>query len=222
MAEKTWIETLISKASEIFHIVLTILGIAIVLLGLAGGVTYNKWLPIPDLNWRLAVCGLGVLVMCVGLYLTYAASNVSVPNPKDHKVSIDSPEKNDRVEAFIDVRGTINGDVPRGYKLWVRINKDGSMWPMRECSISQDRDKWEAFECEIGGKVGDKRGISVNFAGSDGRVLIKYLRQAMERHNSLRDELVRATGKPSSSYTPPLTEGTNDIIECHRVTVERV
>jgi hypothetical protein len=60
MAESDWKSTLISKSTDVFYIIVTILGIAIVLVAILGGVAYKNAIPPMDALTRgvLGVFGL--------------------------------------------------------------------------------------------------------------------------------------------------------------------
>ena len=221
MAEQDWKATFVSKAQENFYIVLTILGIIIVVLAIVGGIGYNGWFPVADLYTRLILGVCGVVVVGLGLYFKKTTANTEAPKSAEYVVVIMYPQPGGKVQKA-DVVGTIKKPPPLGFKLWVfRVYGDGSIWPLRECRIKPSGDEWEAKDCDIGGQKGDKRELSVNLVGPDGAALIKYVHAAMGRHNLIRDELERATGKRDIPYSPLITERTRDMVECQRVSVER-
>ena len=221
MAEQDWKSTLITKLPDIFHFVLTILGIALVVLGIAKGVGYRSWLPVTDLSSRLALGVFGILVIALGLYLKGSGSESALPKASDYDVKILSPRSGDKVRDP-HVRGTIKKAIPRDYSLWVfRVYSDAGIWPLRECRINPTGDEWEANSCDIGGVTGDRRAFSVNLVGPDGLALIEYMYEAMERHNQVRAELEKNGLGTNAPYSPTLRKKTRDMLECSRVDVER-
>lgn len=224
MADKGWVTTFIEKLPEIFHIVLTILGILLVVLAIAKGVGYKNWLPIPDLYSRVVLAVFGILIIALGLYLKRTGSESVLAKASDYDVKIISPRTGDKVRTC-DVRGTIKRSLPRDHRLWVfRVYNDGRVWPLRECRISSSGDEWEAKGCDIGGVTRDhNKAFSVNLVGPDGLALITYMYRAMAKHNQVRAELERhGLATAETPYAPTLKTQTRDILECSRVDVEPI
>jgi hypothetical protein len=49
-------KTVVEKLLDSFPTLVTVLGVALIVLGLTGGVTYNTWLPIPDMGQTQHSC----------------------------------------------------------------------------------------------------------------------------------------------------------------------
>ena len=61
----------------------------------------------------------------------------------------------------------------------------------------------------------------MNLVGPDGLTLIKYMYEAMERHNRVRAELEKDGQVTNARISPTLQKKTRDMLECVRVNVER-
>jgi len=212
-SESKW--TVIAKLLESFHIIVTILGIAIVLIAILGGVAYKTLIPPIDIAPRCILGVFGLAVVVLGLYLMRSSPGTRLPNAKDFGVVILQPQRGDRVTS-VDVRGTIKKKPPTGYTLWVfRVYDDQRFWHCRQCVINEAGDEWTANGCGIGGRGGDSREFSVNLVGPDGSALLSYVDSVTNRFNDLRNN-----GK-IDSYPPRIWARTRDMIECKRVAVVR-
>lgn len=215
MADSDWKATLISKLPDVFHIVVTILGIAIVLLAILGGVAFKNAIPPMELIPRCILGAFGLVVVALGLYLMNRSPGTALPTAKDYGVAILQPRMGDRV-TNVDVRGTIKKALPKGYTLWVfRVYDDQHFWHCRQCVINEAGDEWTAKGCDIGGRGGDSREFSVNLVGPDGSALLTYVDSVTNRFNDLRKD------RKIDSYPPRIWARTRDMIECKRVAVVR-
>jgi len=59
-------KTIAEKLLDSFPTLVTVVGAALIVLGLTGGVTYNAWLPIPDMAGRVAAAILGCVIASAG------------------------------------------------------------------------------------------------------------------------------------------------------------
>jgi len=224
-AEQGWVATVLARLPELFHIFLAFLGVAIVVDAASGGFTYKDLtLPVTDPTSRIALAAFGVLVLGLGLYLRKSGQSTeqSLPNAKDYGIKITSPPPNERLDK-VDVKGEITKSLPGGFTLWVfRVYDDKRFYPLRECVIDEKATTWEAPNCDVGGKKGDKRFLSVNIVGRDGLALISYVREAAERFRPIRDELAAKSGRADVPYLPAPLARTRDIVQCDSVKVERI
>lgn len=226
--ERGWFATLLARLPELFHILLAVLGIAIVFDAASGGFKYRDLiLLVTDPTSRIALAAFGLLVLGLGLYLTKSSQRQDLPKAEDYGIKITSPSPNQRLTT-VDIKGEIKKSLPDGFVLWVfRVSDDGRFYPVRKCVIDEKESAWEAPNCDVGGKTGSKRTFSVNIVGKDGLALISYVREVSQTFRPIRDEVVACrersqSGKADVPYLPSIEPpGTRDIVPCHSVRVER-
>jgi hypothetical protein len=213
-------EEIVSKLIDSFPALLTVLGVVLVLLGLAGGVSYNQWFPISELEARVAAVVAGTILLGLGFFSW--RTRVIVPKAQSYGIEIDYPKDGDRVD-IVDVRGRIKKPLPEKYTLRVLRIYPGSdsFVPMGEARVEIGKSTWVAEQCNIGGRTGDRRSIGVYLVGPDGVVLLNYFDKAVRIHRRVMDQLKDASGKESTEYLPNIERGTTDMIPCARVSVSR-
>ncbi|HEY6141450.1 MAG TPA: hypothetical protein VI670_27145 [Thermoanaerobaculia bacterium] len=200
---------------------LIVVGTGLLILGLAGGVTYGNWLPIGEPFARLAAGSVGLALITVGIWLSIANASGNMPNASRYGIEITQPRTGDSV-AKIAVRGTIKKPtLPRGFSLHVFRHYPGKdeFVPMSNARIDKQAKTWESGVCDIGGKPGEPRDIAVCLVGPAGKVLLDYYKIAAEKHRDAGKELEKL-GQPGS-WAPPIQATTPDMIECARVAVRR-
>jgi hypothetical protein len=210
---------IISKLIDAVPVVLILLGVILLTLGLAGGVTYQSWLPIPDLTARI-VAGVTGVLMC-GLGVFQGSKSTGIPNAAKFGIKITYPVEGEKVERT-SVRGTIKRQIPKDYVLKVlRVYTDHGFVPVGEAIISLEKGTWEAHGCHVGGKPGEPRWLAACLVGPGGMALFDYHQRAALAHNPVRDRLQDLTKKEEMSL-PTIKKKTPDIIECDRVGVWRI
>lgn len=211
--------TLISKLLDSLPTLLVVLGVALIVLGLAGGVTYNAWLPISDVPGRAGAGIAGIVIGGIGLYLSNPSKGTRVTSSA-YRVRITHPRDGDEVD-IVDVRGTITKAPPEGYGLRVFRIYPGSdrMTPIGIANIDLEKGTWEAQHCHAGGKSGDKRAIAVFLVGPSGAALIDYHNEAAQVHKKTLQQL-RDKGL-EGDFLPAIGSRTLDMFECHRVPIKR-
>lgn len=132
-------------------LVLILLGTVVVVIGLAGGVTYKSWLDIKELWARLGTCLLGVMLLIVGV-LRSGGTWQSDLDKERYGITIEYPQPGADVSE-VDVQGNIKRRLPVGYTLRVfRIFLDSSSFvPVGIAQIDYRRGTWIARGCNIGG-----------------------------------------------------------------------
>ena len=83
-----------------------------------------------------------------------------------------------------------------------------------------DQETWQAEQCYIGGKAGDKRYIGVYLVGPGGTALLDYYTKASREHKKLMKQLQDLTDE-EAKYLPLIEKYTPDMVECARVGVTR-
>jgi hypothetical protein len=149
-------EEIVSKLIDSVPALLTLLGVVLILLGLAGGVSYNQWFPISELEARVAAVVAGTILIGLGFFSW--RTHVIVPKARSYGIDIDQPKDGDRVD-IVDVRGRIRNPLPEGYTLRVLRIYPGSesFVPIGEARVEIGKGAWEAERCNIGGRTGDRR-----------------------------------------------------------------
>jgi hypothetical protein len=213
--------TIAEKLLDSFPTLLAVGGIALVLLGLAGGVAYNNFLPIPDTAGRLAagVAGSILLTIGVALYLISQSKRSQRPDISKHGIKITTPHEQDEINT-VDVRGIIKAPLPDGYSLRIFRIYLGSerMTPIGKATIDNAAGVWVAENCNAGGKTGDKRFIAAFLVGAAGVALIDYHNDAARVHRKTLDQL-RAANGTEGDFLPALPVSQPDMFECYRVPI---
>ena len=215
-------KTIAEKLLDSFPTLIAVLGIALVVLGLAGGITYSAWLPIPDAAGRLAAGILGVFILTIGVFL-YHTSQSKKPVRLDltkYGIKITHPRDGDEVE-IVDVRGIIKYPLPEGYSLRMFRIYPGSerMTPIGRATLDMNAGTWLADNCHAGGKSGEKRSIAAFIVGPAGTSLIEYHNDAARTHRKTMDQLRQTSGN-EGEYLPAIPTNTPDMLEVHRVPVK--
>jgi len=215
-------EEFLSKLIDSVPVLLIILGAALLALGLAGGVTYSQWFPIPEMGARIGAGVAGIVVFALGV--SHAKTHVFLPQAKipqaeKYGIKIDYPTEG--IVDIVAVGGSLSKPLPEGFTLKVfRIypTSPESYIPIADARMLEGG-KWRAERCDIGGRRGDERSIGVYLVGPNGAALIDYYTLARRLRRST-DEVLKAIGK-EGSYLPPIEKRTLDMIECGRVPLER-
>ena len=214
-------KTIVEKLLDSFPTLLAVGGIALVVLGFAGGISYNGFLPIPDAAGRLGAAGAGAVLLLIGVVLHQSSQVKRSPKPdlSKHGIKITVPREGDEVD-IVDVRGVIKGALPDGYSLRVFRIYPGSerMTPIGKATVDASAGAWVADHCHAGGKTGDKRSIGVFLIGAAGTALIEYHNDAARVHRKTMEQLRVATGS-EGDFLPALPANVPDMFECHRVAV---
>jgi len=218
MAEDTKTE-IASKLLDSVPTLVVILGAILLILGLAGGVTYNDWLPLSERYARILAGLVGVVLIGIGIYQS-SRSSTNIPKPRKYGIKITSPAEGDHVDQLT-VRGLIKKELPTGYVLKVlRFYPNNGYVPLVDAVVSIDKGTWEASGCSTGGNPGDTRYFTAHLVGPGGIELLSYYRTASNKHNAMRDRLMKLT-KTNEEYLPLITGQTPDMVECARVRVYR-
>ena len=215
---------LFSKLIERIPVLLILLGVILFGLGLAGGVTYGGWFPIPDFVARIVAAAAGVIVFAAGWWrLDNRQTHGAVPKAKNCGIKIDSPRAGAEVD-IVDVFGKIKKAPPEGYTLEIFkiFPRSQHYAPIGSGRITIEKESWEARRCNIGGKdkPGDPRDIGAFLVGPGGAALLDYYTQAAHEHRKLMNQLRDSTGEVGN-YLPLIKSYTPDMVECDRVSVKR-
>jgi hypothetical protein len=156
------VKDIVSKLIDSVPSLLIVLGVLLLVLGLSGGITYNQWLPIPDLTARIASIAVGAIILGLGVSFGWVAkTRTPALLAKNFGIEIEHPRNGD-VVGTVDVRGTLKKAPPDGYTLKIfRIYPgSGSFLSVGDAKVKSEDGTWEAEQCDIGGKTGDRRALA--------------------------------------------------------------
>jgi hypothetical protein len=192
-------------------ILVLILGTVLFVLGAAGGIKYNNWLPMDEYG-RWTVLGIGLLLLLGGAALSIDNENAKI-DVAGYKIKITKPKEAQTV-GDPEVEGTFEKVPPTGQQLWIlRIYSDGKFVPLKKVDLRSGSKTWTAGECILGGKLGEPRTVGAYIVGKSGQALIKYYMEASTHHN--------VTKKEPSDYLPRIEERTEDMVMCDEISVKK-
>ncbi|WP_141715866.1 hypothetical protein [Burkholderia ubonensis] len=137
----------------------------------------------------------------------------------DYGVRIVSPKDHAEVGETCRVSGTIEKELPQGYKLWVLrrwSSEPKKFYPSGEAVIEPTQDgksfEWHAEKCHIGGRPNSRDGriLEAWIVGPDG---LRLLGAWLEFDKRFWDVQRNVEGVPALS--PPLCEPTSDMEKCN-------
>jgi hypothetical protein len=219
---KTTIEAAIAELAERYNVLLTVFGIALFILGAAAGIRYHGWFEINVPGQQYALEALGLTMLCVGIIFSSRESS-PVPDGKKFGVTIKSPLPHTSV-SILNVVGQISKKIPHGYSLMLlRIYPDfnNGIYLWAEVRLDADGKNWTVADCDIGGRVGDRRVLGVYLVGPSGKALFQYFREAAEVHNATNANLLKASPGAEIRHLPLIFERTPDMVKCAEVIVTR-
>lgn len=204
----------LQKLFESPQSLLIVAGIILVVLGAAGGVTYNNWFPIPQQWAQIFVSFVGLLLALFGVLLVLVQPRSATP----YGISITSPTNGAEVDRT-KVSGTIRKHPPKGYVLWIlRIYPTGEYIPLRKVDLHKGQTTWDALDCDVGPSSGESRRFGAYLLGPSSQVMFGYWRDATDRHNRLVDEL-NVPKERRDRWLPAFREFAEDMIRCDTVDV---
>jgi hypothetical protein len=216
-------KTIVEKLLDSFPTLVTVVGAALIVLGLTGGVSHNSWLPIPDMAGRVTAVILGCVMAAVGaaLYFWNQSRRPSRFDPSGYGIKITHPREGDEVNT-VDVRGTIKKALPENHTLRLFRIYPGSakMSPIGKATIVLSDGVWTADLCNVGGKSGDRRSIAAFIVGPSGAALIEYYDDAARVHRKTMRELEQLSKQQRDDWLPAIHVDTPDMVECHRVPIK--
>ena len=213
------VKEIVSKLVESISALLIVLGVILLALGFAGGITYNHWFPITGMDGKYGAIVAGTALTILGVF--NRKSNGSIPQARRYDIKIDYPKEGDSVD-IIDVRGSIKLPLPEGYTLKIFRIYPGSdtLVPVGEGRVNNETKTWVAENCNVGGISGDRRSLGAFLVGPGGKALLNYFSSALDTHQEVLEEL-KQKAQIQGKYLPAIQERTPDMIECHRVSVRK-
>jgi hypothetical protein len=199
---------LLAKLAENVPFALVLLGVAIFLVGAAGGLPAAH-LAVAEGGWRVALGVLGGVVLLGGALLLWRGSPVEAAiSPARYHIKIRGPIAGELVGRRFQIHGTYSGKLPPGYALEIfEINESRSDYrPRRRANINNDG-TWRAVEVWGGTRSGESKLYMVALAGPCGQLLTEYYRAVGDRF------------KEFDKTRPPVNRLPADVHECDRVRV---
>ncbi len=200
-----------------------VLGGILVVLATAGGVTYQRWFPIADREWRIFLVVVGVALL--GLYFLLpreSAKKLTDRTIRSLGIKIDYPESNAVITGKTDVRGAIAKPIPEGYELCIlRGYPVGGFLPHGHCFCDPDKKTWHVQQFDIGGDKNDSRRIEAWLVGRDGRLLLDTWLAAHEVHRATNSRVQELAPAERLTWLKPITKGTSDMFRCDWIKVTR-
>lgn len=190
---------------------LLVLGAAIVVIALSGGVPY---VPVAAGPQQIALVVFGCVLAFTGMFF---AIRSRATNP--YGVEITSPEANVTVEQNLMVSGTVRR-IPEGKQLWlVRIYDDNRYTPLEMIYLGRGERKWTSkFNMGL-----SARKIGAFVVGEEGQALFDFQKEASDRLSALVREQNIPDDTPNR-YLPSFKRDTVKALrikECHVVQVTR-
>ena len=199
---------------------LLLLGIGLVVLGLAGGVAHNGWLPNQGTPERIA-CGIAGAVVFALSFLRDGSGADLKRTANSLGLKIVEPVENISIVGLIDVRGTLDRPVPDGFELHaVRAYPKGGFIPYGHVDVDQEKREWNVREFDIGGHPGESRMIQIWLVGRDGAALLQCWTEA----DAVRSEMATQLKVLSAMAAPrlkPVAGPTSDMARCVSLHVRR-
>ncbi|MDF2599787.1 MAG: hypothetical protein K0Q54_2610 [Methylobacterium brachiatum] len=197
-------------------------GVSIIVLAIFGGINYQDWAPLHELNDRLALGTAGVIFLFCGLavYAYENTSNKDTLNPDKYDIKITHPDGDQKGHHF-NVKGTFAKKIPDNYKIVVvRTYDNGSYIPIGEAKIIKKEKTWMATNCDIAGEIGKKRKIVVYLVGPSGQAFLDYHNDIQSFH-SVNRKIAEERGV-DLPFIPGIQRKTKDMLYCDEVMVERI
>lgn len=197
---------------------LLLLGVCFVVLAIAGGVTYEQWLPMPGKMERL-LAGFSGFVL-VGLsFLRPQTDGLSEEQIRSFGITIRSPIEGTEVSGKTHVNGDYKKKWPNNYELvLLRGYPQGGFVPNSAVTCDPEKKSWMAQDFDIGGASGNARRIEAWLIGQDGRVLLDNW---AENHKVVRDLNDAVGSGEKAQWLPPIKAPTKDMHRCAWVSVKR-
>jgi hypothetical protein len=197
---------------------LILLGSALVVVGAAGGISYNSWFTVGSSNGQIAICSFGALLAVSGLVLLLKPTN-PLRRADYYGIKISYPRDGERIAGLVDVGGDIKRHPPSSYEMCLlRMYPSGDYMPVGRIQLRKGG-RWEAKGVDIGGVKEDRREIGVYLVGPGGRKLLEYFSKAASEHGKARRKLVEL--KIDTGFLPLIHGETPDMLKCDSVHVVR-
>jgi hypothetical protein len=203
------------------------LGIAVFILGTAGGVRHDDWFRIADgwPQWTLMVAG----VVLVGLsFRKQTPDGLDQARIDKLGIKITAPQVNEQVTSRIRVTVVSDEPIPAGYELQVLRGypKVKGIVPHAKTHQTPGKKEWVTHDFDVGGIPKDTRTIEVWLIGPDGDALLKTWEANHEVVAAANREARRlgelAKQKVNVEWLPPIVNFTADMHRCGAIVVTRI
>ena len=200
-----------------------ILGGILIVLGASGGVTYQRWFPIADEQWRILLVVAGALLFALYFLLPKdSAKKLTDRTIKSLGITIEYPGNNTVINGMTEVRGTIAKPLPAGYEICIlRGYPKGGFTPHGYCVREPNKKTWHVAQFDIGGQKGDSRRIEAWVVGPDGRLLLDTWFADQEVHGTTNSRLKELGPTERLAWLKPIAKATSDMLQCDLIKVTK-
>lgn len=201
------------------------LGVVVFVVGAAGGITYNGWLPITR-DWaQWSMMAAGAILVATSFLKHNQASSLDADRIAKLGIEITTPQPNERLSSKARVTVVSKEPLPDGYELHVLRGypRVKGVVPNAKTHKTAGKLEWIAHDFDIGGVPNDTRTIEVWLVGANGTALFENWETNHTIVSNANRELRRlgeiANQKPSIEWLPPITRFTTDMHRCQSVVV---
>lgn len=201
------------------------LGVIVFIVGAAGGVSYNGWLPITRewAQWSMMAAG----AVLAAVSFLKQAPEVALDADKITKlgIKITAPQANERVTSKTRVTVVSDEPIPEGYELHVLRGypRVKGIVPNAKTHKTAGKLEWVTHDFDIGGIPKETRTIEVWLVGASGTALLDNWEANHAIVSKANRELRRlgeiANQKPDIEWLQPITRFTSDMCRCQSIVV---
>jgi hypothetical protein len=189
-----------------------LLGLLLVVIAAAKGWP-NPSLQIDEVEWRVTLAVLGIIVVLLGGLLLWRETEGSDKRPPTkmscdtYGIRIISPKAGEEVGIDYEISGTYQVKPPESRIIQIFQGPPGTSeyWPMTEANITFDPSRKTWHSHARSGGVPGRRDVIVTVSGKAGQALCSYYEKV---------------GKETGQW-PSIVTLTPDIVECDRITIVR-
>lgn len=197
------------------------LGVILTILGAAGGISYEGYLPITNNLARISLMLAGGLLVVVSFSKNEAKRELTAADIAKLRVKILSPRPNDKIKGTVRVVVEASQKIPEGYELHVLRGypRENGFIPNAKAQKATNRLEWTVEEFDIAGVKDDVRRIEVWLVGVNGRALLenwhvnhKILADANRKLKNLEQKV---------TWFPSIKTKTTDMHLCESISVTK-
>lgn len=214
-----------------------VLGVLLVVLGAAGGIAYQSYLPIQNLWARILLMLIGAFIVVFSFSKNETKTELSSADIEKLGIKIRSPRANDKIRGKIRVVVEASKAMPEGYELHVLRGypHENGFVPNAKAQKTTNQLEWIVEEFDIAGVKDDVRRIEAWLVGINGRALLENWqvnhRVLVGANGSLKGIKEKAIGLPESqvnwlpaikvNWLPAIQTKTTDMHRCDSISVTK-
>jgi hypothetical protein len=181
---------------------LNFLGVAVFVFAASGGF---GWVQLHDFVWRVSVAVLGILLVAIGMFGTFAIREDDDPQlRKNFGVKITGPGDNGNVGDEFTLEGTYEQKPPETASLRAFIYSpySGNYWPAgHKVQFFEDAKRW-SVQIRPGGAKGDSKVAGIAVLGKNAQLLCKHYDTFKNEIMALRKKFNVHIGLPGIPEMP--------------------